>query len=184
VANVNHPFGLKPLMRNRNGGCPGLEPYAKDSGYAAAIYRFDPVTELAGVLNGPASGITPGTTYYRGVSMDFSLASTGQGGTSGNPGMLIMDAMDACFESQEDNSGASNVAAAKMGYNANLTTTAGDSTLKTSKVQISGTSIAVTATLDVRILGLVNDPTNAYGAYGRLELVFNKHLALPGVTAT
>lgn len=184
MANVNHPFGLKPLMRGRSGGCPVLEPYAKDAAYGQAIYRFDPVTELAGYIQGPASGITPGTTLYRGVSMDYSLASIGQGGPSLNPPMLVMDSRDAVFESQEDNSGGSNVVQAKLGYNANLTTTAGDATLKQSKVQISGTSIAVTGTLDVRILALVADPTNAFGAYGRLELMFNKHLASASVTAT
>ncbi len=177
MANVNNPHGLRPLMRNLFGGCPGMEPYTKAVGYAQAIYRFDPVTQLAGVLNGPASGITPGTTNYQGVSMDFSLASVAAT-------LLIMDSPYAVFESQEDNSGAANLVAAKMGYNANLTTTAGDATLKNSKVQVSGTSINTTATLDVRILRLLNVPTNAYGAYGVVELVFNKHLLNFGVTAT
>lgn len=184
MANVNNPFGLRPLMRNDQGGPSGLEPYSKESTYAYAIYRFDPVTQLAGYLNGPASGITPGTTLYRGVSVDYSAASTAQGGTSANPPMGVVDSPDAVFEAQEDNSGGANVVAAKMGYNANLTTTAGDSTLKESNVQVSGTSIAVTGTFDVRIRRLVADPSNAYGAYARLELVFNKHLGTAGVTAT
>lgn len=184
MANVNNPYGLKPLMRGRAGGCPVLEPYAKDAAYAYAIYRFDPVTELAGYIQGPANGITPGTTRYRGVSMDFSLASTGQGGPSANPAMLVMDSSDAVFESQEDNSGGSNVVQAKLGYNANLTTTAGDATLKQSKVQISGTSINTTSSLDVRILALVGDPTNAFGAYARLEILFNKHQMSKEQTAT
>lgn len=171
-------------MRDATGGPSGLEPYIKESTYAAAIYKGDPVTQLAGVLNGPASGITPGTTLYRGVSMDTSAASTGQGGASSNPPMGIIDSPAAVFEAQEDNSGAANVVQAKMGYNANLTTTAGDATLKESNVQVSGTSINTTATLDVRIKRLVTDPTNAYGAYARLELVFNKHLGNFGVTAT
>lgn len=177
MANVNHPFGLSPLMRNSDGGPVECNPYTKEVGYAQAIYKFDPVTQLAGVLNGPASGITPATTLYRGVSMEASLASVAAT-------MLIVDSPQAVFEAQEDNSGASNVVAAKMGYNANLTTTAGDATLKQSKVQISGTSIAVTGTLDVRIRRLVLDPANAYGAYARLELTFNKHLGNFGVTAT
>ncbi len=184
MSNVNHPFGLKPLMRGLNGGCPTLEPYIKEVGYAYPIYRFDPVTELAGVLNGPANGITPGTTRYRGVSMDFSLASVAAGGVDTSPAMLVMDAKDAVFEAQEDNSGGANVVQAKMGYQANLTTTAGDATLKQSKVQISGTSINTTSSLDVRLLRLVADPTNAYGAFGRIELVFNKHQGTPEITVT
>ncbi len=185
MANVNNPFGLKPLMRNRSGGPVGLEDYVIESGYAYAIYKWDPVTELAGVLNGPASGITPGTTLYRGVAIDFNAASTGRGGTASlNPPMGVCDSPEAIFESQEDNSGAANAVQAKMGYNANLTTTAGDATLKQSKVQVSGTSINTTSSLDVRIRRLVKDASNAYGAYARLELIFNKHLGNFGVTAT
>lgn len=183
MSNVNNPFGLRQIMRNESGGAVQVNPYIKESGYAAAIYQGDPVTELAGVLNGPASGITPGTTLYRGVSLDTSLASIGQGGVSLNPAMLVVDSPAAIFETQEDNSGAANLVQAKMGYNANLTTTAGDATLKRSKVQVSGTSIAVTATLDVRVERLVADPTNAYGAYGRVEVRFNKHLGTAGVLA-
>lgn len=177
MANVNNPHGLRPLMRTMAGGNPSMEPYTKAAAYGYAIYRWDPVTLLAGVLNGPASGITAGTTRYLGVSLMFSLASV-------LATMLIMDSPDAIFEAQEDNSGGSNIAAAKMGYNANLTTTAGDSTLNASKVQISGTSVNTTSSLDVNLLRLLNSPDNAYGAYGRCELVFNKHLKNKEVTVT
>lgn len=176
MSNVNNPHGLRPLMRNSNGGRPSCEGYTKAVGYGSPIYIWDPVTELAGVLNGPASGITPGTTLYRGVAMDYSLASLAAV-------MTIMDDVGAMYETQEDNSGASNVVAGKMGYNANLTGTAGDATRNTSNVQLSGTSIATTSSLDVRIERLLNVPDNAYGAYARLEIRFNKHLATASVTA-
>lgn len=178
MANVNNPHGLRPLMRTHSGGSPGLEPYTKAAAYGQAIFKWDPVTLLAGVLNGPASGITPGTTRYLGVSMNFSLASL-------LATMLIMDTPSAMFEAQEDNSGGSNIAAAKMGYNANLTTTAGATvTRDNSAVQVSGTSIAVTSSLDVNIERLLAAPDNAYGAYGRVELKFNKHLKNPEITVT
>lgn len=178
MANVNNPHGLKPLMRTMAGGNPGCEPYTKAVGYAQAIFKWDPVTLLAGVLNGPASGITPGTTRYLGVNLAWSPASTAAV-------LLIMDSPDAIFEAQEDNSGAANVVAAKMGYDANLTTTAGASvTRDNSAVQVSGTSINTTSSLDVNLLRLLNDPTNAYGAYGRLELIFNKHLKNKEITVT
>lgn len=178
MANVDNPHGLRPLMRTLAGGAPEVNAYTKAAAYGAAIFRWDPVTQLAGVLNGPASGITPGTTLYLGVALEHSPASTLKQ-------LLVCDARDAVYEAQENNSGAANAVAAKMGYNANLTTTAGGSpTDQTSKVQISGTSIAVTGTLDVRILRLLAAPDNEYGAWARLEVVFNKHLRTPGVTAT
>ncbi len=178
MSNVNNPSGLRLLTRNAQGGRIQCESYTKAAAYGYAIYERDPVTLLAGVLNGPASGITPGTTRYRGVVLGpSSLASLAAL-------QLVADSKDAVFECQEDASGASNVVAAKMGYNANLTTTAGDATLQSSKVQVSGTSINTTGTLDMRIIRLVNKPDNAYGANAQLEVRFNKHLDNPEVTQT
>lgn len=177
MSNVNNPTGLRPLMRTDAGGAPECEGYTKDVGYAQAIYIWDPVTLLAGVLNGPASGITPGTTRYLGVSLGASLASL-------QAILLIMTSRDAMYEAQEDNSGAANVVAAKMGYNANLTGTAGDATRLVSKVQVSGTSINTTSSLDVNIRRLLAAVDNAYGANARLEIKFNKHLQNPEVTQT
>lgn len=178
MANVNNPHGLRPMLRTMAGGSPEINPYTKAAAYNAAIYKWDPVTLLAGVLNGPASGITPGTTRLLGVALDFSLALLLKT-------MLVMDSPDAIFEAQEDNSGGSNIAAAKMGYNANLTGTAGATvTRDNSAVQISGTSVNTTSSLDVKLLRLLNSPDNAYGAYGRVELVINKHLSNKEITET
>lgn len=177
MANVNNPHGLRPLMRNSGGGSPECEGFTKAAAYGQAIYIWDPVTLLAGVLNGPASGITAGTTRYLGVSMFASLASL-------LATLPIMSSRLAMYEAQEDASGASNVVAGKMGYNANLTTTAGDATRLTSKVQVSGTSINTTSSLDVTIERLLAVPDNAYGANARLEIRFNKHLSNAEVTVT
>lgn len=180
MANVNNPYGLKPNMRTTAGGQPQCETWTKAAAYAYAIYKWDPVTLLAGVLNGPANGITAGTTRYLGVSMNWAVLSV-------LSSHLIMCDPGALFDAQEDNSGGANIAAAKMGYNANLTTTAtagGGVTRDNSGVMISGTSVATTSSLDVRILSLVTDPNNAYGAYGRCVLRFNKHLRSVEITAT
>jgi len=180
VANVNNPHGLRPLMRNVEGGPPECELYTKAAGYGFAIYKWDPVTQLAGVLNGPASGITAGSTRFIGVSLNFSLASV-------LASHLVMISRSAMYETQEDNSGASNVVAAKMGYNANLTTTSpagAGVTRDNSGVCVSGTSINTTSSLDVNILRLLNTIDNAYGAYARLEVKFNKHLLNQEITVT
>jgi len=182
MANVNNPYGLRPLMRTTSGGNPNIFGYTKASGYGYPIYKWDPVTQLAGVLNGPASGLTAGTTYLSGVALAFSLASTAAT-------ILVMDDPGALFDIQGDGSGSGSnvIAAATMGYNANLnyTGTAGAGvTRDNSGVQLTESTIAVTSTLDVRILRLHNDPTNAYGVYGRVEITINKHLNSKAVTAT
>lgn len=178
MANVDNPHGLKPLMRSLFGGPVEAQAILKAAAYGYALYRWDPVTRLAGVLNGPASGITPATTLYQGVTLNPGAASTlTEHQVIVNPGAL--------FDVQEDASGAANVVLAKMGYNANLTTTAGGTpTADNSNVELSGTSIAVTGTLDMRISKLLDEIDNAYGAWARLEVRFNKHLEINGVTAT
>lgn len=182
MANVNNPFGLRPVMRTLGGGNPNVFGYTKAAAYAQAIYKWDPVTQLAGVLNGPASGMTAGTTRPIGVALAYSLASIAAT-------MLIMDDPEAIFCVQGDGSGSggNTIAAAHMGYNANLNytgTAGGGVTRDNSGVQLTESTIAVTATLDVRILRLHNDPTNAYGLNGIVEVVFNKHLNNKEVTTT
>jgi hypothetical protein len=180
MANVNNPHGLRPLMRTQSGGGVQTEAWAKAVGYAYAIYRWDPVTALAGVLNGPASGITPGTTRYLGVSLSWSKASLADT-------LLIMVDPGDLFEAQGDGSDAALAVVGSTDYNANLnlTGTAGAGvTRDNSGVSITETTIAVTSTLDVKLLGILNETDNAYGAYCRWELKFNKHLRNPEVTAT
>lgn len=182
MANVNNPYGLKPAMRTREGGQPQCEQFSKAVGYAYAIFKWDPVTELAGVLNGPASGITPGTTYYLGVALNWAAASTASNH------QVITDP-GAIYDAGGDGSAGSNVVAGKMGYNANLnvaSTAGGGVTRDNSGVQLNENTIATTSSLDVRIMNLLTDPTgdNVYGAYARLVLYFNKHLRTAAVTAT
>ena len=170
MVNTNNPFGLRPAMRTLGGGDPQVFGYAKAVGYAHAIFKWDPVTQVAGVLNGPASGMTAGTTRPIGVALAYSLASIAAT-------MLVMDDPEAIFCVQGDGSGSGGnvIAATTMGWNANLNytgTAGGGVTRDNSGVQLTESTIAVTATLDVRMLRLHNDPTNAYGVNGTVEVVF------------
>lgn len=182
MANVNNPHGLKPLLRTEAGGAPQLEEFTKAAAYAQPIYKWDPVTLLLGVLNGPASGITPGTTRYLGVSMNWSILST-------LAKHQVMVSPAAIYEVQGDGSGTSGtvIAAATVGFNANLNVASvagGGVTRDNSGVQLTESTIAVTATLDVKYLQLLNEIGNAYGLNGRVEIRFNKHLRNPEVTQT
>lgn len=175
MANVNNPHGLRPLMRSMSGGPPQTRECTKAVGYAAAIKQWDPVTELAGVLNGPASGITPGTTRYLGVALNYSPASVAAK-------ILVIEEPGAIYEAQGNGTA---LVVAVMGYNANLTSGAlTGPTPIISGVEIADAGIAVTSTLDVKVLELLNVPDNAYGANARVELRFNKHLRNQEVTVT
>lgn len=182
MANVNNPHGLRPLMRTQSGGGVQTEAWSKAVGYAHAIYKWDPVTALAGVLNGPASGITVGTTRYLGVSLNWSAPSVAAT-------HLILCDPGNLYEAQGDGSGSGSnvIALATVGYKANLniaSVAGGGVTRDNSGVQITESTIATTSSLDVELVGLLNEIDNAYGIYGRMELKFNKHLRNPETTAT
>jgi hypothetical protein len=165
-------------MRTQAGGAVQTEAWGKAVGYAYAIYKWDPVTLLAGVLNGPASGITPGTTRFLGVSLGWSVASVAA------THLIMVDPGDL-WEAQGDGTGG--VTAAIQGYNANLnvaTVVGGGVTRDNSGVQFVESTIATTSSMDVKLLALYSDPANAVGANARMELRFNKHLRTAEQTAT
>jgi hypothetical protein len=184
MANVIMWDGLKPMMRTRAGGQPQAEGiWQQQAAYAYNIFKWDPVTRVAGYLKGPASGITPGTTRYFGVALEWS------GGASVLFTHTVMTDPGAMFEVQGDGSGSGGnvISAATMGYKGNLnvaTQSGGNITRDNSGVQLTESSIATTSTLDMNIEGLVPDVTNAYGVNGRVMVTFNKHLYNPEVTAT
>jgi hypothetical protein len=59
--------------------------------------------------------------------------------------------------------------------NVNLELNAGSALTQLSGHELDESTAATTNTLDVKLLRLFGSPDNAYGAYGRYEIVFNKH---------
>ncbi len=194
MANVNNPHGLQPLGRRESGGNPELRSEAK-SVSLQGIFKWDPVTRVAGVLHGPAdtsgNAITPGTTRYLGV---VHGGATQSGSTPWWTALtaatlLVEESPDSLFEVQGDGSGSGGnvIAATTIGFNANLnltSVTGGTETRDSSGVQLTESTIAATATLDVTILALLNEIDNAYGVNARVEVKFNKHLMNNEVTKT
>lgn len=181
MSNVNNPHGLRPLGRTVQGGALETRNYTKAAAYGYAIYKWDPVTLLAGVLNGPANGLTAGTTRYLGVALSYSLASL-------LATLPVIVAQDAVYEIMGDGSGATThiIDPTTIGYNANMTfgTAGGGVTRDNSGVKLAESTIDVTATLDLNILGILSTPDNVAGTYGRVECVINKHLLNKEVTKT
>jgi hypothetical protein len=170
MANINNPHGLMPLGTSLSGGPQAIQILQKVASNANAIYRYDPVARQADGSIG-ADSITPGTTLYSGVSLNYGAAST-------LTDQAVVISPDAIYEVQCDSTA---IAAGDMGANANLTLGAGSATTKMSGAVINGGSIATTSTLDLHLLGLFNIVGNAFGAYARIEVVFNKHRMAPGV---
>jgi hypothetical protein len=163
MANLDNPHGLR-CIGTMHGGPPETDQFSKVVGYGTAIFRGDAVNQVAdGSIEASA---TPGTTLYSGVALNYGAASTA------TDHGVIVDPF-AIFEAQADGA----LAAADMGLNANLVLTAGSATTKISKHQINSATENTTATLDVKLRKKLNVPDNEWGAYVRIEIVFNKHRA-------
>lgn len=166
MANVDNPHGLSPLGRTLAGGLPTIESFVKAVGFGTALFIGDAVARAAdGSID---KTITPGTTLYSGVNLNWGAASTATD-------HLVVTSPDALFEAQDNNS-TDGFAAADMGLNANLELNAGSATTLLSGHEINESTINTTNSLDVHLLRLLGNPGNAYGTgWGRFEIVFNKH---------
>lgn len=172
MANVDNPHGLFPIGRTLSGGFPLIQKMVKDSSEAAAIFQWDAVNREADG-NIEANSATPGTTLYSGVALNYGAAAT-------QTEHLVAVSPDALFDIQ-DNNDTDGIAEADLGLNANIELNAGSATSLISGHELDESTANTTNSLDLHILGKVNDPSNAFGAWCRLLVIFNKHRMAPGV---
>lgn len=170
MANTNNPHGLNPIY-TLSGGPLQTNSYRKVATYGTALFPGDAVNRVAdGSIEASA---TAGTTAYTGVL----IAGYGAASTATADHIVADDLANTIFEAQGDGSGS--LDQADEGLNANLVLTAGNAATKRSKHQIAEGSKNTTNTLDVHLLRLFGDPSNAYGANARFELMFNKRRDAP-----
>lgn len=97
---------------------------------------------------------------------------------------MVVPAQDYVFEVQED-ADTTPVAAASVGLNAAFLTTAGSAVTGLSAMELDSSSVATTATLPLRVLGLVKRPDNNFNTGGsntdqaKFEVTFNTYLSAP-----
>lgn len=169
MANVNYPFGFRPMMRTTAGGQVSAVAAHKLVGYGTALFIGDAVTHAASGTKNTAcidAAITPGTTAVLGVNLNWGAASTATDHT------IVLAEFGAVFLVQGDGTG-SFLLVTTLSKNANIALTAGRTDLKTSKHSLSETSLAATNTLDLKVRKLFESPDNVVGQYARVEVTFN-----------
>lgn len=184
MANVNAPFGLRPL-RERDGSPysgAGNTYFVPDTDNTA-LFIGDPVI-LAGSSGNAQAGpesyptvtrATAGATNrITGVVVGFqpTPALTPYGYRPASTAMNVIVADDPLIEYviQADADG---VAAAQVGLNANLTAGSGSTATKRSGFILDGTTPDVDATYQLRILGLEQQINNEFGAYADVLVRIN-----------
>jgi hypothetical protein len=169
MANVDRPCGFKT-----HGYVYPQRRYIA----ASTIYPGDAVKLETGAANTTQfnARVEAGsdTGALLGVAMNYAVAGDS---------ILVADHPDQEFVGQCDESDFNENA--DLGDNANILSTAGDSTFKASRMEIDSSDIATTATHQIKILGVVKrqDGKNAFGANVQLRFIINNH-QLKGGTGT
>ena len=192
MANANRPTGLSPVQNLIGSPYNGqARQYSIAAAYATALYIGDPVissgtSDAAGVQG---IALAAATGPIRGVIVGLSDQPFQSGAIVGNPNItyrpaaaqstvwyaMVVDDPNVIFEVQEHSNGTA-LAAADIGLNQVLYLAAGNGYVSGWMVaSATDATPAVTATLQVRLLGLAQRVDNAFGAYAKHLVLINAH---------
>jgi hypothetical protein len=194
MANVIGPRGFVPSRYLDGAPWNGaVNMYVLPAGDTAILSPGDAVKTVAG---GDANGIpyiikAAGTDTVRGVVIailpimpnNVSLVGTNLDLTVQNAPatkakdyyVLVADDPSLLYEIQDDGITTANLVAASCNKNATFTVANPTSPQQNSASVLLSSSIAVTSTFNLKIMGLIQRPNNSYGAYASWLVRFNLH---------
>lgn len=182
MANVDKAFGLRPQGNLSATGAQKQYGYLIADNQSGAIYQGDLVT----LYDGYVVKFAPGThTAALGVfnGCNYIDPSTGKptwknfypGSVNITAGTIQADVIDdpnQLFTIQVDES----VSQADIGKNADVVGTGGSSTTGQSTMELDSSTIANTAALNLKIVGLFDVPGNTFGTNAVVVVKINEHL--------
>jgi len=183
MANVNKPFGLRPVGNLSATGAQKQYGYSIASGYGTAIYQGDLVVVYDGyIIKYDAATHTAPTGVFNGCQYNDPTRADKPtwknyypGSITPNIGGIICEVLDDPNQMFLVQAGGS-VVAANIGKNADPTaSTTGSTTSGVSAGSLDSASIAKTAALTFKIVGLNQDPENAFGSYAVVVVKLNQH---------
>ena len=182
MANVDKPFGLRPLGNLSATGGQKQYGYEIADNQSGAIYQGDLVTVYDGYLvkfapatHSAAVGVFNGCNYIDPSSGKPTWKNYYPGSVNITSGKIIADVIDdpsQLFIIQVDES----VAQANIGMNADVVGTGGSTTTGVSSMELDSSTIAKTAALNLKIVGLWDVPNNAFGTNAVVVVKINEHL--------
>ena len=180
MANLDAPQGFTPV-RHMSGGVIRTNAYEIANGSGTSIFSGDAVQLLTnGTITLMANdtkpiGVFAGCEYTDQATGDvkFLKVWTASSTVATNSAVkaYVFDDPDITFSIQCDGTFANT----DVGLNSNVTLTAGNTAFGYSKQEITVSTFAVTATLPIRILRLIDEPNNAVGADAKVEVYINTH---------
>lgn len=171
MANPDNPHGFGPLNRSLAGG-PGAANFeCHKLAATAAVFIGDAVVRVAApTRKTPAIGPATAAGPVFGVNLIY-----GPGATATDKHLVIPSGNLQMFEVQ-DNDDVTGVTVGNITKNANLTTaTAGSAATQLSGTELDIATLAATATLGMRLHGLLNLPSNDFGPHARVIITFQRN---------
>jgi hypothetical protein len=181
MANVNKPFGLRPLGNLSATGAQKQYGYVIADNQSGAIFQGDLVTVVAGYLvkfveatHTSAVGVFNGCNYVDPTSGKPTWSNYYPGSINITSGQILAEVLDdpnQLFIVQS----AVTPTQASIGLNAPITAGTSGSTVSGVSSMTIGTATATAAT-SMKIVGLYDKPSNTMGQYAVLVVKINEHL--------
>ena len=207
MANINAPKGFVPI-RHLNGSpwngqvTPAFLPTSDGTAvFVGDVVKYAGSSGTVGVtVNGKdmegvptVNVITASTTGQDifGVVVGFlpdpdALSTKYRPASKARVALVVTDPT-VIYEVQED-ADTTPIAAASIGLNTAIITTAGSTTTGVSQMQLDSSAVATTSTLPVKVLGLVKRPDNHFNTGGsgtdpaKFEVMFNTGAFMPNTS--
>lgn len=182
MANVDKAFGLRPIGNLSATGAQKQYGYLIEDNQSGAIYQGDLVTIVGGYVvkfapgtHAAALGVFNGCNYIDPSTGKPTWKNFYPGSVNITAGTIQCDVLDdpnQLFLIQADE----DIVQADIGKNADVIGTGGSSTTGVSSMELDSSTIADTAALNLKIVGLWNAPENELGDFAVVVVKINEHL--------
>lgn len=182
MANVDKAFGLRPIGNLSATGAQAQYGYEIADNQAGAIFQGDLVTIFDGYLvkfapatHTAAVGVFNGCQYIDPTTGKPTWKNYYPGSVNITSGKIVADVIDDPAQMFLIQVSAS-VAQTQVGFNADVVGTGGSTTTGVSTMELDSTTIAKTAALNLKIIGLYDVPGNSFGTNAVMVVKINEHL--------
>jgi len=182
MANIDKAFGLRPIGNLSATGAQKQYGYEIADNQSGTIFQGDLVVLTAGYISRflPAShtaavGVFNGCNYIDPTTGKPTFKNFYPGSVNITSGKIIADVIDdpsQLFLVQCD----AGFVAADVGKNADVIGTGGSTTTGVSTMELNSATLAVTAALNLKTVGLYNVPGNDFGSFAVVVVKINEHV--------
>ena len=182
MANVDKAFGLRALGNLSATGSQKQFGYNIADNQSGAIFQGQLVTLKDGFIlafdpssHTAAVGVFNGCNYIDPTTGKPTFSNFYPGSINITQGEIIADVIDdpnQLFLIQADE----DIEAADIGKNADIVVGSGSTTTGLSVNELDSSTIATTAALNLKIVGLYDSPNNAFGNFAVVVVKINEHL--------